>query len=161
MIFTTSSLTDYCLPVILHHFRASVGDVNSTKIKFVFELALLLSLSIHSDPLVTKLDFDKESTPGRKHYPVHHDIREPLVQDKIPDKEEVQVQRSRNCKYWWRGRYVMTDKQGTAAGKLLMSLVCENRHRALCLKTRLYSCKFLTSTFLCTRLCPARQEKPV
>ncbi|XP_039670603.1 serine/threonine-protein kinase N2 [Perca fluviatilis] len=43
-----------------------------------------------SDPLVTKLDFDKEPTPGPKHYPAADDIREPLVQDKIPDKEEVQ-----------------------------------------------------------------------
>uniref|UniRef100_A0A4W6FI09 protein kinase C n=1 Tax=Lates calcarifer TaxID=8187 RepID=A0A4W6FI09_LATCA len=45
-----------------------------------------------SDPLVTKLDFDKEPTPGPKHYPTPDDIREPLVQDKMPDKEEVQVQ---------------------------------------------------------------------
>uniref|UniRef100_A0A8C9ZN46 protein kinase C n=1 Tax=Sander lucioperca TaxID=283035 RepID=A0A8C9ZN46_SANLU len=51
-----------------------------------------------SDPLVTKLDFDKEPTPGPKHYPAADDIREPLVQDKIPDKEEVQVQGSGN--YW-------------------------------------------------------------
>lgn len=47
---------------------------------------------IHSDPLVTKLDFDKEPTPGPKPYPVPDNIREPLVQDKMPDKEEVQVQ---------------------------------------------------------------------
>lgn len=45
----------------------------------------------HSDPLVTKLDFDKEPTPGPKHYPLPDNIREPQVQDKIPDKEEVQV----------------------------------------------------------------------
>uniref|UniRef100_A0A3B4UAA3 protein kinase C n=1 Tax=Seriola dumerili TaxID=41447 RepID=A0A3B4UAA3_SERDU len=45
-----------------------------------------------SDPLVTKLDFDKEPTPGPKHYPAPDNIREPLVQDKMPDKEEVQVQ---------------------------------------------------------------------
>uniref|UniRef100_A0AAQ5ZPG8 protein kinase C n=1 Tax=Amphiprion ocellaris TaxID=80972 RepID=A0AAQ5ZPG8_AMPOC len=44
-----------------------------------------------SDPLVTKLDFDKEPTPGPKHYPVPDNIREPLVQHKIPDKEEEQV----------------------------------------------------------------------
>uniref|UniRef100_A0AAQ5XI51 protein kinase C n=1 Tax=Amphiprion ocellaris TaxID=80972 RepID=A0AAQ5XI51_AMPOC len=43
-----------------------------------------------SDPLVTKLDFDKEPTPGPKHYPVPDNIREPLVQHKIPDKEEEQ-----------------------------------------------------------------------
>uniref|UniRef100_A0A8D3DAK5 protein kinase C n=1 Tax=Scophthalmus maximus TaxID=52904 RepID=A0A8D3DAK5_SCOMX len=43
-----------------------------------------------SDPLVTKLDFDKEPTPGPKHYPIPDDLREPLVQDKMPDKEEVQ-----------------------------------------------------------------------
>eukprot|EP00064_Thunnus_orientalis_P002274 superscaffoldBa00000159_g2281 len=43
-----------------------------------------------SDPLVTKLDFDKEPTPGPKHYPAPDDIREPLVQHKMPDKEEVQ-----------------------------------------------------------------------
>uniref|UniRef100_A0A3Q1EKS8 protein kinase C n=1 Tax=Acanthochromis polyacanthus TaxID=80966 RepID=A0A3Q1EKS8_9TELE len=48
-------------------------------------------LSTHSDPLVTKLDFDKEPTPGPKHYPAPDNIREPLVQHKIPDKEEVQV----------------------------------------------------------------------
>uniref|UniRef100_A0A3Q3LB25 protein kinase C n=1 Tax=Mastacembelus armatus TaxID=205130 RepID=A0A3Q3LB25_9TELE len=45
-----------------------------------------------SDPLVTKLDFDKEPTPGPKHYPVPDDIREPMTRDKIPNKEEVQVQ---------------------------------------------------------------------
>uniref|UniRef100_A0A674AL99 protein kinase C n=1 Tax=Salmo trutta TaxID=8032 RepID=A0A674AL99_SALTR len=45
-----------------------------------------------SEPLVTKLDFDKEPTPGPKHYPVPAGIREPLAQDnKLPDKEEVQV----------------------------------------------------------------------
>ena len=40
---------------------------------------------------MTKLDFDKEPTPGPKHYPTPDNIREPLVQDKMPDKEEVQV----------------------------------------------------------------------
>lgn len=58
-------------------------------------------LPMHSDPLVTKLDFDKEPTPGPKHYPAPDDIREPLVQDKLTDKEEVQVRRSRNCWYFW------------------------------------------------------------
>lgn len=58
-----------------------------------------LPLSTHSDPLVTKLDFDKEPTPGPKHYPTHDNIREPLVQDKMPDKEEVQVGCSRNHRY--------------------------------------------------------------
>ncbi|KAM9426859.1 serine/threonine-protein kinase N2 isoform 2-T2 [Salvelinus alpinus] len=44
-----------------------------------------------SEPLVTKLDFDKEPTLGPKHYPVPAGIREPLAQDnKLPDKEEVQ-----------------------------------------------------------------------
>ncbi|XP_024291005.1 serine/threonine-protein kinase N2 isoform X3 [Oncorhynchus tshawytscha] len=44
-----------------------------------------------SDPLVTKLDFDKEPTSGPKHYPLPAGIREPLAQDnKLPDKEEVQ-----------------------------------------------------------------------
>uniref|UniRef100_A0A665UF91 protein kinase C n=1 Tax=Echeneis naucrates TaxID=173247 RepID=A0A665UF91_ECHNA len=52
----------------------------------------LLSTSPNSDPLVTKLDFDKEPTPGLKHYPAPDNTREPLVQDKMPDKEEVQVQ---------------------------------------------------------------------
>ncbi|KAL0966701.1 hypothetical protein UPYG_G00298620 [Umbra pygmaea] len=42
-------------------------------------------------PLVTKLDFDKEPTPGPKHYSLPAGIREPLAQDKtMPDKEEVQ-----------------------------------------------------------------------
>ena len=44
-----------------------------------------------SDPLVTKLDFDKEPIPVPKHYPVPDNIREPLTQDKMADKEEVQV----------------------------------------------------------------------
>uniref|UniRef100_A0A8C7PBX8 protein kinase C n=1 Tax=Oncorhynchus mykiss TaxID=8022 RepID=A0A8C7PBX8_ONCMY len=45
-----------------------------------------------SDPLVTKLDFDKEPTSGPKHYPLPAGTREPLAQDnKLPDKEEVQV----------------------------------------------------------------------
>uniref|UniRef100_A0A674CS87 protein kinase C n=1 Tax=Salmo trutta TaxID=8032 RepID=A0A674CS87_SALTR len=42
-----------------------------------------------SDPLVTKLDFDKEPTSGPKHYPLPAGIREPMAQDnKLPDKEE-------------------------------------------------------------------------
>lgn len=77
---------------------------------------------VHSDPLVTKLDFDKDSTPGRKHYPVHHDSHEPLAQDKMPGKEEVQVQCAGNYKYCCWGRYVVTDKQETAAAELLVSL---------------------------------------
>uniref|UniRef100_A0A8C2ZVJ3 protein kinase C n=1 Tax=Cyclopterus lumpus TaxID=8103 RepID=A0A8C2ZVJ3_CYCLU len=60
--------------------------------------SLHVPLPNHSDPLVTKLDFDKEPTPGPKHYPAPDDIGEPLVQDKMPDKEEVQVERSRD--YW-------------------------------------------------------------
>lgn len=48
-------------------------------------------LSPHSDPLVTKLDFDKEPTPGPKRYPTPDDIREPQVHHRVPDKEEVQV----------------------------------------------------------------------
>uniref|UniRef100_A0A3P8WPW2 protein kinase C n=1 Tax=Cynoglossus semilaevis TaxID=244447 RepID=A0A3P8WPW2_CYNSE len=46
---------------------------------------------MYSDPLVTKLDFDKEPTPGPKQYPPPDDLREPLVQDKGPNKEDVQV----------------------------------------------------------------------
>uniref|UniRef100_A0A665UEH9 protein kinase C n=1 Tax=Echeneis naucrates TaxID=173247 RepID=A0A665UEH9_ECHNA len=38
----------------------------------------LLSTSPNSDPLVTKLDFDKEPTPGLKHYPAPDNTREPL-----------------------------------------------------------------------------------
>lgn len=45
---------------------------------------------VSSDPLVTKLDFDKERTPGPKRYPAQ-DYQEPLVQDKLSDREEVQV----------------------------------------------------------------------
>uniref|UniRef100_A0A3Q0SWH8 protein kinase C n=1 Tax=Amphilophus citrinellus TaxID=61819 RepID=A0A3Q0SWH8_AMPCI len=44
-----------------------------------------------SDPLVTKLDFDKEPTPGPKRYPTPDDIREPQVHHRVPDKEEEQV----------------------------------------------------------------------
>uniref|UniRef100_A0A8C4EI08 protein kinase C n=1 Tax=Dicentrarchus labrax TaxID=13489 RepID=A0A8C4EI08_DICLA len=62
-----------------------------------------LPLPIHSDPLVTKLDFDKEPTPGPKHYPAPDDIREPLVQHKIPDKEEVQVRSFRN--HWYEEQF--------------------------------------------------------
>ncbi len=54
---------------------------------------------MNSDPLVTKLDFDKEPTPGPKHYPAPETIREPLAQDKMPDREEVQVRRSWN--HWY------------------------------------------------------------
>ncbi|KAJ3595005.1 hypothetical protein NHX12_004310 [Muraenolepis orangiensis] len=43
-----------------------------------------------SSDTVTKLDFDKEPIPGPKHYPVPDDIREPLTQDKMADKEEEQ-----------------------------------------------------------------------
>lgn len=55
-----------------------------------------LYLCAHRDPLVTKLDFDKEPTPGPKHYPAPEDSREPPAQHKLPDKEEVQVRSSRN-----------------------------------------------------------------
>ncbi|XP_014905602.1 serine/threonine-protein kinase N2 isoform X3 [Poecilia latipinna] len=43
-----------------------------------------------SDPLVTKLDFDKEPTPGPKHYAAPDDVREPPVQNKMPNKQEVE-----------------------------------------------------------------------
>uniref|UniRef100_A0A673AJS5 protein kinase C n=1 Tax=Sphaeramia orbicularis TaxID=375764 RepID=A0A673AJS5_9TELE len=59
------------------------------------ETGHILLVSTHSDPLVTKLDFDKEPTPGPKHYPAPDDVREPLVQSKMPDKEEVQVRCSK------------------------------------------------------------------
>uniref|UniRef100_A0A8C6MAV2 protein kinase C n=1 Tax=Nothobranchius furzeri TaxID=105023 RepID=A0A8C6MAV2_NOTFU len=50
----------------------------------------ILTLSNHSDPLVTKLDFDKEPTPGPKHYPPPDDVREPLAQHKMPSPDDVQ-----------------------------------------------------------------------
>lgn len=40
---------------------------------------------------MTKLDFDKERTPGPKHYLAPDNFQEPLVQDKSSDREEVQV----------------------------------------------------------------------
>lgn len=40
---------------------------------------------------MTKLDFDKERTPGPKHYLAPDNYQEPLVQDKLSDREEVQV----------------------------------------------------------------------
>ncbi|XP_072297906.1 serine/threonine-protein kinase N2 isoform X3 [Eucyclogobius newberryi] len=48
-----------------------------------------------SDPLVTKLDFDKEPSPGPKRHTCLEDEDSPeplqsLVQNKVPDKEEVQ-----------------------------------------------------------------------
>ncbi|XP_063318955.1 serine/threonine-protein kinase N2 isoform X1 [Pelmatolapia mariae] len=43
-----------------------------------------------SDPLVTKLDFDKEPTPGPKRYSIPDDIREPQVHHSVSEKEEVQ-----------------------------------------------------------------------
>ncbi|KAK7945338.1 hypothetical protein WMY93_001066 [Mugilogobius chulae] len=45
------------------------------------------------DPLVTKLDFDKVPSPGPKHHPCPEDEDSPepsLVENKVPDKEEVQ-----------------------------------------------------------------------
>lgn len=59
-------------------------------------IKLLLS-SYSSDPLVTKLDFDKERSPGPKHYPAQDHYQEPLVQDKMSDREEVQVQSCSHC----------------------------------------------------------------
>uniref|UniRef100_A0A3B4ET67 protein kinase C n=1 Tax=Pundamilia nyererei TaxID=303518 RepID=A0A3B4ET67_9CICH len=41
-----------------------------------------------SDPLVTKLDFDKEPTPGPKRYSIPDDIREPQVHHSVSDKGE-------------------------------------------------------------------------
>ncbi|XP_037538090.1 serine/threonine-protein kinase N2 [Nematolebias whitei] len=43
-----------------------------------------------SDPLVTKLDFDKEPTPEPKHYPPPDDVREAPAQHKMANKDEVQ-----------------------------------------------------------------------
>uniref|UniRef100_A0A8C5E8I0 protein kinase C n=1 Tax=Gouania willdenowi TaxID=441366 RepID=A0A8C5E8I0_GOUWI len=57
-----------------------------------------------SDPLVTKLDFDKESTPGAQRYTVLDNIREPMVQHKLPNKEEVQYRLNHivaNVAPWW------------------------------------------------------------
>uniref|UniRef100_A0A668U826 protein kinase C n=1 Tax=Oreochromis aureus TaxID=47969 RepID=A0A668U826_OREAU len=51
---------------------------------------LLYFCPLHSDPLVTKLDFDKEPTPGPKRYSIPDDIREPQVHHRVSDKEEVQ-----------------------------------------------------------------------
>ncbi|KAF7223391.1 protein kinase N2 [Nothobranchius furzeri] len=48
------------------------------------------SPTTRSDPLVTKLDFDKEPTPGPKHYPPPDDVREPLAQHKMPSPDDVQ-----------------------------------------------------------------------
>uniref|UniRef100_A0A3Q4G6U1 Protein kinase N2a n=2 Tax=Pseudocrenilabrinae TaxID=318546 RepID=A0A3Q4G6U1_NEOBR len=54
-----------------------------------------------SDPLVTKLDFDKEPTPGPKRYSIPDDIREPQVHHSVSDKGEVQVWFClRNYKKW-------------------------------------------------------------
>ncbi|TMS09660.1 Serine/threonine-protein kinase N2 [Larimichthys crocea] len=39
---------------------------------------------------LTKSEELSKPTPGPKHYPPPDNIREPLVQDKMPDKEEVQ-----------------------------------------------------------------------
>lgn len=45
-----------------------------------------------SDPLVTKLDFDKEPTPGPKHYPASEVAVEPPALLNLPDnKDEVRV----------------------------------------------------------------------
>ncbi|MEQ2250141.1 Serine/threonine-protein kinase N2, partial [Ilyodon furcidens] len=41
-------------------------------------------------PLVTKLDFDKEPTPGPKHYAAPDDVREPPAQNKMPNKDDVE-----------------------------------------------------------------------
>uniref|UniRef100_A0AAR2LUE7 protein kinase C n=1 Tax=Pygocentrus nattereri TaxID=42514 RepID=A0AAR2LUE7_PYGNA len=46
--------------------------------------------TLSSDPTVAKLDFDKERTPGTKHYSLVS-IRETLPEEKIPSKEQVQV----------------------------------------------------------------------
>uniref|UniRef100_A0A3B4EUC7 protein kinase C n=1 Tax=Pundamilia nyererei TaxID=303518 RepID=A0A3B4EUC7_9CICH len=51
---------------------------------------LLYFCPLHSDPLVTKLDFDKEPTPGPKRYSIPDDIREPQVHHSVSDKGEVQ-----------------------------------------------------------------------
>ncbi|KAL7849314.1 hypothetical protein SRHO_G00209370 [Serrasalmus rhombeus] len=45
--------------------------------------------TLSSDPTVAKLDFDKERTPGTKHYSLVS-IRETLPEEKIPSKEQVQ-----------------------------------------------------------------------
>ncbi|XP_072547414.1 serine/threonine-protein kinase N2 [Salminus brasiliensis] len=45
--------------------------------------------TLSSDPTVTKLDFDKDRTPGTKHYSLVS-IRETLPEEKIPSKEQVQ-----------------------------------------------------------------------
>uniref|UniRef100_A0A665UF49 Uncharacterized protein n=1 Tax=Echeneis naucrates TaxID=173247 RepID=A0A665UF49_ECHNA len=68
----------------IHKVNTFTGSVAAAFMSF------LSSTSPNSDPLVTKLDFDKEPTPGLKHYPAPDNTREPLVQDKMPDKEEVQ-----------------------------------------------------------------------
>uniref|UniRef100_A0AAR2JJ67 protein kinase C n=1 Tax=Pygocentrus nattereri TaxID=42514 RepID=A0AAR2JJ67_PYGNA len=53
------------------------------------ELTPEMGRSPHTDPTVAKLDFDKERTPGTKHYSLVS-IRETLPEEKIPSKEQVQ-----------------------------------------------------------------------
>uniref|UniRef100_A0A671N0J2 protein kinase C n=1 Tax=Sinocyclocheilus anshuiensis TaxID=1608454 RepID=A0A671N0J2_9TELE len=73
--------------------RRAIPSPNNSFSPQVAELAVLsrvcLCLSaLSSDPIVTKLDFDKDATP--KHYsPVS--IREVLPEDKIPNKEQERV----------------------------------------------------------------------
>lgn len=100
-----SSLPGSPTPSRYSHAHTWTKDINmSLLIHMNYKKDTLLKsghLPIHSDPLVTKLDFDKEPTPGPKHYPAPDNIQEPLVQDKMPDKEEVQVQCFRNPWYCW------------------------------------------------------------
>ncbi|CDQ99445.1 unnamed protein product, partial [Oncorhynchus mykiss] len=82
--------TGVCVHMHATHTLSQMPEtfITSSQIQSVDSLIKMWHLSFH-EPLVTKLDFDKEPTPGPKHYPVPAGIREPLAQDnKLPDKEE-------------------------------------------------------------------------
>uniref|UniRef100_A0AAX7VH58 protein kinase C n=1 Tax=Astatotilapia calliptera TaxID=8154 RepID=A0AAX7VH58_ASTCA len=86
-IATWGRLVRRAIPTVsTNSFSPQAAETGSSK-----ELSpLLYFCPLHSDPLVTKLDFDKEPTPGPKRYSIPDDIREPQVHHSVSDKGEVQ-----------------------------------------------------------------------
>uniref|UniRef100_A0A8C1WH91 non-specific serine/threonine protein kinase n=1 Tax=Cyprinus carpio TaxID=7962 RepID=A0A8C1WH91_CYPCA len=87
-IGTWGRLVKTAIPSPNNSFSPQVAELAAETGHSMLSRVCLCWSALSSDPIVTKLDFDKDATP--KHYsPVS--IREVLPEDKLPNKEQVRV----------------------------------------------------------------------
>uniref|UniRef100_A0A8C2LB40 protein kinase C n=1 Tax=Cyprinus carpio TaxID=7962 RepID=A0A8C2LB40_CYPCA len=87
-IGTWGRLVKRAIPSPNNSFSPQVAELAAETGHSMLSRVCLCWSALSSDPIVTKLDFDKDATP--KHYsPVS--IREVLPEDKLPNKEQVRV----------------------------------------------------------------------